>query len=166
MDQLRRSLAVTFFSLLLTGCGTAPQPAWSNSFDSADALASAALEAIAAADESRLARLALSEDEMRDTVWPALPASRDAVGMPWNYFWREHAQRNTGYLKTVLAKHGGKGYDLAAVSFDGKTTYGDVTIYREPALDLRTASGPQRLRLFGSMAERGGRWKLYSFVVD
>ncbi len=86
--------------------------------------------------------------------------------MPWTYFWREHAQRNTGYLKTLLAKHGGKGYDLASVSFDGSTAYGDVTIYREPILDLRTASGPQRLRLFGSMAERGGRWKLYSFVVD
>jgi hypothetical protein len=166
VDQLRRPLGIALaalFTLLLTGCGATPQPAWSNSFESADALARAALDALAAADESRLARLALSEDEM---VWPALPASREQVGMPWNYFWREHAQRNTGYLKTVLAKHGGKGYDLAAVSFDGQTTYGDVTIYRESALDLRTVSGPQRLRLFGSMAERGGRWKLYSFVVD
>ena len=166
MDQLRRPLAVTLLSLLLTGCGATPQPAWSNSFDSADALATAVLDALAAADEPRLARLALSEEELRDTVWPKLPASRDDVGMPWNYFWREHAQRNAGYLKTALAKHGGKGYHLAAVSFDGSTTYDDVTIHREPALDLRTASGPQRLRLFGSMAERGGRWKLYSFVVD
>lgn len=166
MDQLRRPLIVTLLSLLLTGCGTTPQPAWNHSFDSPEALATAALEALASADEPRLARLALSEEELRDTVWPALPASREEVGMPWNYFWRDHAQRNTGYLKTLLAKHGGKGYDLEAVSFDGRATYGDVTIHREPALDLRTVSGPQRLRLFGSMAERGGRWKLYSFVVD
>ena len=152
--------------MLLTGCGATPRPAWSDSFDSADALATAALDAIAAADHSRLARLALSEDEMRETVWPALPASREQVGMPWQYFWREHAQRNAGYLSTLVAKHGGKGYDLAGLSFDGRTTYGDVTIYREPALELRTAAGPQRLRLFGSMAEREGRWKLYSFVVD
>lgn len=166
MDQLRRPLAVTLLSLLLTGCGATPQPAWSHSFESAEALATAALDAIAAADEPRLARMALSEEELRDTVWPLLPASRDDVGMPWNYFWREHAQRNTGFLKTLLAKHGGKRYDLGSISFDDRTTYGDVTIHREPALDLRTASGPQRLRLFGSMAERDGRWKLYSFVVD
>ncbi|HUF23313.1 MAG TPA: hypothetical protein VMN81_04225 [Vicinamibacterales bacterium] len=152
--------------MLLTGCGATPQPAWSNSFDSPEALAAAALEALAAADEPRLARLALSEEELRDTVWPALPASREEVGMPWNYFWRDHAQRNTGYVKTLLATHGGKGYDLAAVSFEGSASYGDVTIHRESALDLRTAAGSQRLRLFGSMAERGGQWKLYSYVVD
>lgn len=166
MDQLRRPLGLVLLSLLLTGCGTAPQPAWSDSYESPDALATAALAALAAADEPRLARLALSEQELRETVWPLLPASREDVGMPWAYFWREHAQRNTGYLKTVLAKHGGKGYELTRVDFDGRATYGDVTIHREPALDLQTAAGPQRLRLFGSMAERGGRWKLYSFVVD
>lgn len=170
MDQLRRpvsrALLASLLFTLLTGCGTAPQPAWRDSFESADALVTAALDAIAAADEPRLARLALSEAELRDTVWPSLPASREQVNMPWNYFWREHAQRNAAYLKMLLAKHGGKGYGLESLSFDGQTTYGDVTIYREPALDLRTASGPQRLRLFGSMAERGGRWKLYSFVAD
>jgi hypothetical protein len=166
LDELRRPLGVALLTLLLTGCGATPQPAWSHSFESADALATEVLDALAAADEPRLARLALSEDELRNTVWPLLPASRGDVGMPWNYFWREHAQRNAGYLKTLLTKHGGKGYNLAAVSFDGHTTYGDVIIHRDPALDLRTAAGPQRLRLFGSMAERGGRWKLYSFVVD
>lgn len=169
MDQLRQpviALLGALLSILLTGCGATPQPAWSDSHESAAALATAVLDALAASDESRLARLALSEAELRDTVWPALPASREQVNMPWNYFWREHAQRNTGYLRTLLAKHGGKGYALESVSFDGQTTYGDVTIHREPALDLRTAAGPQRLRLFGSMAERGGRWKLYSFVVD
>jgi len=166
LDRLRRPLGIALLALLLTGCGTAPQPAWRRSHDSAHALATAALEAIAAADEPRLARLALSEEELRDTVWPHLPASREAVGMPWNYFWREHAQRTDGYLKTLLAKHGGRRYDLVSIAFDGRAAYGDVTIHRDPVLDLRTASGPQRLRLFGSMAERAGRWKLYSFVVD
>lgn len=170
MDQLRRPLSATLslalLSLFLTGCGATPQPVWSNSFSSPEALAAAALDAIAANDEPRLARLALSETELRDTVWPALPASGEQVGMPWHYFWREHAQRNSGYLKTLLAKHGGKGYGLASVSFDGRATHGDVTVHREPALDLRTASGAQRLRLFGSMVERGGQWKLYSYVVD
>ena len=124
------------------------------------------LEGLAAGDTSRLARLALSERELRETVWPELPAARPEVGMPWEYFWRDHAQRNAGHLRSIVSQHGGRGYELAAVSFDGRDTYGAITIHKETALDLHTAAGPLRVRLFGSMAEMHGRWKLYSYVVD
>lgn len=170
VDQLRRPLTIAVVALLLTtlfpGCGSTPQPGWSDSADSPEALAAAVLDALASADEARLSQLALSDAELRDTVWPHLPASRDEVGMPWPYFWREHAQRNLGFMTALLARHGGQRYALGSMSFAGRTTYGDVTIHREPVLDIRTASGTEQVRLFGSMAERDGRWKLYSYVVD
>jgi len=86
--------------------------------------------------------------------------------MPWKYFWRDHAARSGAYFASLVAGHGGRRYRLTNVTFDGETTYGDVTIHRAPALDVESSGGSRRLRLFGSMAERDGRWKLYSFIVD
>ena len=175
MDRLLRPLGAGCLALILAGCGTPPQPAfpsrpappaWGASFDSADALAAAALERLAAGDRAGLAALALSERELRATVWPALPASRPDVGMPWAYFWRDHAARSGAHLAALVARHGGRRYRLAGVMFDGETAYGGVTIHRAPALDVVTPGGSSRVRLFGSMAERNGRWKLYSFIVD
>lgn len=189
MDQLRRPLSLIplhsadrrggafrgasarFAALVLSlaslaGCAERDTAVWQNSFDSADALARAALAAYASGNEAALGRLALSEHELRTTVWPHLPASRPDVAMPWDYFWRDHAQRSTSHLRSLVNAHGGRGYDLVAVSFARRDAYGPVTVHKETALDLRTPGGPARLRLFGSMAELRGRWKLYSYVVD
>ena len=175
MDRLLRPIGAACLAITLAGCGTSPQPAfssrptppaWGGSFASAEQLAAAALERIAAGDRAGLAALALSEHELRATVWPALPASRPEVGMPWEYFWRDHDARSGAHLAALVARHGGRRYRLADVTFDGETAYGDVTIHRAPALDVEAPHGPSRMRLFGSMAERHGRWKLYSFIVD
>lgn len=175
MDRLLRPVGAACLALILAGCGTSPQPAfssrptppaWGGSFDSADALAAAVLERLAAGDRAGLAGLALSEHELRATVWPALPASRPDVGMPWAYFWRDHEARSGAHLAALVARHGGRRYRLANVTFDGERQYGDVTIHRAPALDVDAPDGSSRIRLFGSMAERNGHWKLYSFIVD
>lgn len=188
MDQLRRSLspprsqpadrrggairgasAVLFLAAALmlgAACNRSREHPWQNSVDSADALSRAVLRAYNAGDARTLARYALTEHELRTTIWPHLPASRPEVGMPWEYFWRDHAQRSLSHMYTLQRAHTGRGYELVAVSFDGRAAYGPVTIHRATALDVRAPGRPARLRLFGSMAELEGRWKLYSFVVD
>lgn len=153
-------------ALIAAGCARPRAVTLQDGFDSPESLAGAVLAAYAAGDAEALMRYALTEHELRTAVWPHLPASRPDVGMDWDYFWRDHHQRNQGHLRTLLREHAGKRYELAGLSFDGRAAYGPVTIHRETALDLRTPSGAARLRLFGSMAEIGGRWKLYSFVVD
>lgn len=147
------------------GCAARPS-AWENSFDSAEALATAVLAAYNRGDAVALTRYALSEHELRTTIWPHLPASRPDVGMDWPYFWRDHAQRSGSHLKTLLQAHAGRGYQLVALSFDGRAAYGPVTVHREAAIDVRAPGRPARLRLTGSMVEWQGRWKLYSYVVD
>jgi hypothetical protein len=166
MDQLRRSLIVILAGALHAGCGSPPQSAWTGGFASAEGLAGALVHHVRMGDVSALDALALSRDELRTTVWPHLPASRPEVGMDWDYFWRDHAQRSGGHLRTIAAAHAGRDYELVAVSFAGRAAYGPVTVHREPALDLRTGGRITRVRLSGSMVERDGRWKLYSFVVD
>lgn len=153
--------------VLAAGCGSGRRPhPWQNGFESADALSRAVLHAYNAGDAATLAAYALTEHELRTTIWPHLPASRPEIGMPWEYFWRDHAQRSVSHMQTLRNAHAGRGYELVAVSFAGRTAYGPVTIHKETALDVRAPGRPARLRLFGSMAELDGRWKLYSFVVD
>jgi len=150
------------------GCGGSPAPVpLQPAFDSKDAVVEAALRAIAARDRTTLASLALSETEFRKYIWPALPASDPKVGMPADYVWADTSQKNENYLAQVLAEHGGRDYRLIAVTFGGETTdYGAFRVHRESTLDVRGPAGPVTLRLFGSLVESGGRWKIYSFVVD
>ena len=137
------------------------------SYASKDAAVTAFLQALAARDTDTLAQLVVNQNEFLKHIWPALPASRPAVGMPADRAWAEQSQRNAAFLAQTLAEHGGRRYELVAVSFGAPaTTYGAFTLHPEATLDVRETGGVRELRLFGSMLESGGRWKIYSFVVD
>ena len=150
------------------GCGKSSTPiAFEPAFTSKDAVVEAALRAIAARDGSTLASLAVSESEFRKHIWPGLPASDPKVGMPLDYVWADTSQKNENYMAQLLAEHGGRDYRLIAVTFGGETTdYGAFRVHRKTTLDVRGPAGPVTVRLFGSLVESGGRWKIYSFVVD
>ena len=150
------------------GCraSSAPIP-FEPAFNSKDAIVKAALQAISARDRTTLASLALSGAEFRTHIWPALPASDPKVGMPLDYLWADTSQKNENYLAQLLAEHGGRDYRFIAATFGGETTdYGAFRVHRKTTLDVRGPAGPVTLRLFGSLVESGGRWKIYSFVVD
>jgi len=87
--------------------------------------------------------------------------------MPLDYLWKDMAQKNEGFVSQLMAEHGGRDYRLVVATFSGATTdHGVFRVHRKTTLDLRGTEGPVTLRLFGSMIESGGRWKIYSFVVD
>lgn len=158
-----------FVILLVAACSTPPPPLvpLTPSYDSKEAAATAFLQALVARDPSTLAAQAVSETEFLKHIWPALPASASQVGMPADRAWADQAQRNALFLSRTLGEHGGRRYELVAVRFDGApTTYGSFTIHPKTTLDIRDGTGVQDLELFGSMIESGGRWKIYSFVVD
>jgi len=161
-----------FFLLLLllavAACGGGDKPIpLAPSYESKDAAVTAFLQALAARDRDTLMAQAVSQTEFLKHIWPALPASRPDVGMPADRAWTEQAQRNTNFLSQTLGEHGGRRYELVAASFDGTaTTYGSFTIHPKTTLDIRDEFGVREVRLFGSMIESGGRWKIYSFVVD
>lgn len=157
-------------SLLLAvsacGRGNAPIPL-SPSYESKDAAVTAFLQALAARDRDTLAAQVVSQTEFLKHIWPALPASRPEVGMPADRAWADQAQKNANFLSQTLGEHGGRRYELVAASFAGSaTTYGAFTIHPKTRLDIRDDAGIREVRLFGSMIESGGRWKVYSFVVD
>lgn len=159
--------------LVVLGATTAirsgrPSLPLARTFDSAEAAAREVLEALAARDIGTLAHLAVTEHEFRQIIWPELPSSRPEVNLPVAYAWGTLAQNSQGSLASTLATHGGRRYTLVTLRVTGRSTpYETFTVHRDVALDVNDEAGTRRqIRVFGSLLERNGRWKVFSFVTD
>lgn len=135
---------------------------------SAEAAARAFLGGLETGDASALEGLALSEAEFRHSVYPALPASRPERNTSARFLWELMEPRSRNSLATTLRRYGGRRLALVSVDFLGQVTdYGPFRVHRETVLTLRDEDGERTVaRLFGSMVEQDGRFKIYSFVVD
>ena len=140
----------------------------SDSADSPEQLAAAVLEALASRDRDALLRLAVDETEFRGEVWPELPASRPERNLPFGYVWTDLKTKSDAGLDRVLAEHGGLRYQLQQLRFNRPSTkYDSFLIHREAMVDVRAPDGTAlTLQLFGSVIQKGGRFKVFSYVVD
>jgi hypothetical protein len=135
---------------------------------SAEALARDVLQALERRDAVRLRSLALTEAEFGRIVWPELPAARPERNLPLAYVWGDLQGKSNAGLRRVMAASGGRGYALTGVQFLGGTTqYRSYLVHRQARLLVRDERGhEQTVRLFGSVLERRGRFKVFSYVVD
>lgn len=133
-----------------------------------EAAARLALERIAAGDRAGLLASALTETEFREVVYPELPASRPERNTSADYLWRGLHQKSANALAFTLDRHAGALLELLAVDFLGETTdYGSYRVHRKTALTVRNPEGKKTVvRVFGSMIERAGEYKIFSFVTD
>ncbi len=178
VDQLRAELELVgagLAVLCLLAAGGCGRPAdgdalspLAHTFESPEAVAEAVLGALAEDDGERLLALALSGIEFRTVVWPELPSSRPERGLPFEYAWGDLHQKSTNELRRLLARAGGRRYELLEMTFDGESTpYETFTVHRDSRLKVRDPEGAERdVRLFGSVLERDGEYKLFSYVVD
>jgi len=159
-----RWVASALLCLSLTACSR-PIP---NSQASAEALAQAVLDAVAARDEAALRRLALDEQEFREHVWPDLPASRPERNLPFSYVWGDLRTKSDASLAALLVEHGGRRYQLEGIQFRGGTTkYETSVVHRDSRLEVRDADGKRdTIQLFGSVIQKAGGFKVFSYVVD
>ena len=138
-----------------------------NTSASADDVAVAVFDALAREDRAALEALALSETEFRDHVWPQLPAARPERNLPFSYVWGDLRQKSAGALSNTLGRVGGQRFDLVGVTFSGQTDYDTFTVHREAMFRVRASTRDQNdLRVIGSMIEKDGAWKVFSYVVD
>lgn len=163
MPRFRR-LASALLCLSLAACAR-PIP---NSEVSVEALAQAVLDAVAARDEAALRRLALDEQEFREHVWPELPASRPERNLPFSYVWGDLRTKSDAGLAGVLRDHGGRRYQLERVRFEGSITqYETSVVHRDSRLEVRGPDGERNtIQLFGSVIQKAGGFKVFSYVVD
>ena len=149
----------------LASCAPKPLP---NSHESPEAMAQAVLAALAAKDTNALHALALNKNEFTEYVWPELPAARPERNLSPAFVWGDLNQKSNIMLRETLAEHGGKNYALVSVKFLGETTeYKSYRVQRESELTVKTPDGAERqVRVFGSVIEKGGRYKVFSYVID
>lgn len=151
--------------LLAASCGSAPP--LEHTHPSPEALARALLDALADGDRPALERLALSEREFRDHVWPELPAARPERNLPFSYVWGDLRQKSGESLSKSLSEHGGRRYALEAVEFEDETDYRRYRVHREAGLRVRDEQGDEvTIHVCGSMIVKDGRWKVFSYVID
>ena len=159
--------AALILGATLSAVWTRPAPL-QNTFPSPEAAASAVIQAMRAGDADRLRALVLTEQEFRAHVWPYLPAARPERNVPFEFVWELLHQNSEGHLRETVHRLPEGPIQVRQVRFAGETSrYGDVTVSRETELVVSGADGTERaIRLFGSMVEQDGHYKIFSFVVD
>ena len=160
-----KARALVLVAIATAACGPPPL---ANTFPSSDALARAVLDAVERRDEPALRNLGLSEHEFRAHVWPSLPAARPERNLPFTYVWGDLKQKSDASLAVTLDGHGGRHYELNAVKFAAPPTdYAAFRVHRDPTFVVRDETTETReARLTGSLIEKDGRWKVFSYVID
>lgn len=165
------ALVLLSLCLPLATCGArvnADDARLTGTFESPAAAAAAVVAALADKNGEALRGLALSDHEFRTVVWPELPSSRPEVNLPVEYAWGTLHQTSLASLGAILGAHGGRRYAVLRVEFAGPTTqYSSFAVHRDARVIVRSADGAEhRLALFGSILERNGRFKIFSYVTD
>lgn len=152
--------------LFLAACAPS-KPPLADTRDSPAAIAQAVLDAVTAGNGAVLDSLALSEEEFREHIWPGLPAARPERNLPFSYVWGDLHQKSGASLAATLARYRGQRLTLVDVRLGEATSYPGYTVHRDSVFVVRTADGAtEDVRLCGSMVEQGGRWKVFSYVVN
>ena len=165
----RRGLAAVVGLALAGGlsCSSARRAdRFGQTFDSAEALAGAVLDALARRDLERLEALPLTEVEFREEVFPEMPAGGH---IPSEYAWNDLHQKSRSQLHANLARYGGRELTLERVLYEkGTTAYKTFVVHRKPTLVVRDRESGARIRLalLGSVLVQAGRYKLFSYVAD
>ena len=148
--------------------GAACRQPLSHARPSAAALVEDVLTALEKRDAAGLRELALDEAEFRDAIWPELPAARPERNLTADYVWREQRTKSEAGLQAVLADYGGRPLKLVRLEVRGATTqHRTFLVRRDPAVVVRgMGDAEQTLRLFGSIVERDGGFKIFSYNVD
>jgi hypothetical protein len=132
------------------------------------AVAEAVVAALDGRDVAALERLSVNELEFRRVVWPRQPAARPERNIPWKYAWRDLAAKSRLQLRARVAEWQPAAVTVVEVGFDGETTdYGTYRVMRRSRVTLRDKEGRLTTgRLFGSVIEQRGHFKVFSYVAD
>jgi hypothetical protein len=138
-----------------------------NARPSAEELARALLTALALRDSDKVKALRLTREEFCRYIFPELPSSK-LPNVTCDFVWDQATMKSLGGFVKMWPRHEGKRYELISIRFkDGTDSYPTYKVHKETHLLVRDETGREReMRLFGSMLEMDGQFKLFSFVID
>ena len=143
-----------------------PPPGWSVSVEEATGRVLGSLQG---KDEKMLEAMCINEQEYKTIIWPQLPVSKVPQWEAHSDFvWNQHRLRSNSGLRSVFSNHGGRKYELVAVSFKGiPEDYTAYKIHRKAMAAVIDESGVRHeLPLFGSVVELNGSYKIFSYQIN
>jgi hypothetical protein len=138
-----------------------------NSRSNPEALTERFLELLAAEDRVGVRSLRLTQQEFCMHVWPELPSSR-VPNVTCEFAWNQATLNSNAGFNQIWPAHKGKRYKLVSLKFSkGIDVYSTYRVHKDPELLVKDEKGiERRMKLFGSMLEMDGQFKLFSFVID
>lgn len=136
--------------------------------DSRDALVARFVDAVARQDTAAVRAMVLDRAEYAWIYFPSLRRMNPATNLQPEVMWMLHAQESEKGITRVLRRLGGGqarfgGYACeAAPQVEGANRYWHACTVEAVAPDGEKAA----LKLFGSLIEHGGRWKIVSYAND
>jgi hypothetical protein len=165
---MRHLLVLLCITVVVAGCGTAASSArtLSNADPTPEALATRFLDALSRDDLEAIKAMRLTEQEFCAYVFPELPSSK-LPNVECDFVWSQATLNSMAGMTRMQKAHGGRRYQLVSVRFAAVEKYGSYRVHKEPVVTVRDEFGATiEARLFGSILELDGQYKLFSFVVD
>jgi hypothetical protein len=134
---------------------------------SAEAVANRVLEALAKKDEESLKNLVVTKDEFCTQVWPELPSSK-INNLTCDWVWGAFGPSSLIGMHDILAQQGGQHYSLVRLRYaKGTTEYKGFKVHEDARVVVKDSAGQEKeLKLFGSILEYDGQFKLFSYITD
>ena len=113
--------------------------------------------------------MALSRTEYAYLYFPSTQYVRPPYETPPDVLWNLMHARSESGLKRAVARVGGSGFRLVSVQCEpGATIEGPNRLFGQCMVRFRRAPGAavERMRLFGSVIGRDGRYKFVSYAND
>jgi len=145
---------------------SAKQSSLENGQPSLRALAELALQAAEAGDALALNSLRVTEREYKELFFPEFPEAGPGHNIPCDFHWYHLNVRSLKGVQDVIDEHAGRKYELLdVIATQGVESFKTFKAHKKVELKVRlSADGAEvQIRLFGSVMERAGEFKILSF---
>ena len=130
-----------------------------------ETLLQAVLVAIERGDEGTLHALRVARAEFERYLWPEFPQSRPITNIQAADAWSFVQSGSIAGASRALGSYGGRRLTIRSIASSGRLPYTNFTLWRDIVLTARDESSGeiQTLRFLPAVAERGGRFKVFSY---
>lgn len=144
---------------------TPPVAALADAPTSRDTLVARFARALAAGDSASLARLALSRAEFAWLYYPETPLSRPPYELPPGMMWFQIVTNDRKGLGRLLRAQDARPFRIDGHRCEPPLRQGPNVVYNRCVALVRGPAGQRaETELFGSILERGGRFKFVSYA--
>ena len=107
--------------------------------------------------------LCITESEFKNILWQEFPQSRPVTHLEWLDGWKALFVRHRGGVSGAIRDRGLEHYEFVRMeSRDTVASYKNFRLHNAMVLVVRSDGREQELRWIRSVAERKGRFKIYS----